>query len=52
MAHRIILNQTSYHGAGSRTEIATEVKRRGFKKALFVTDKDLIKFVTVHGDIA
>jgi lactaldehyde reductase len=44
MAHRIILNQTSYHGAGSRAEIATEVKRRGFKKALFVTDKDLIKF--------
>ena len=47
MAHRIILNQTSYHGAGSRTEIATEVKRRGFKKALFVTDKDLIKFGVV-----
>lgn len=44
MANRIILNETSYHGAGSRTEIATEVKRRNFKKALFVTDKDLIKF--------
>lgn len=42
--NRIILNETSYHGAGSRSEIATEVKRRGFKKALFVTDKDLIKF--------
>lgn len=44
MANRIILNETSYHGAGSRSEIATEAKRRGFKKALFVTDKDLIKF--------
>ena len=44
MANRIILNETSYHGAGSRSEIATEVKRRGLKKALFVTDKDLIKF--------
>ncbi len=44
MANRIILNETSYHGAGSRSEIATEVKRRGFKKAFFVTDKDLIKF--------
>lgn len=44
MANRIILNETSYHGAGSRSEIATEVKRRAFKKALFVTDKDLIKF--------
>lgn len=42
--NRIILNETSYHGAGARTEIATEVKRRGFKKAFFVTDKDLIKF--------
>ncbi len=44
MANRVILNETSYHGAGSRSEIATEVKRRGFKKAFFVTDKDLIKF--------
>ena len=44
MANRIVLNETSYHGVGSRVEIATEVKRRGFKKALFVTDNDLIKF--------
>lgn len=42
--NRIILNETSYHGAGARKEIATEVKRRGFRKAFFVTDKDLIKF--------
>jgi len=41
---RIILNETSYHGAGCRTELATEIKRRHLKKALFVTDKDLIKF--------
>lgn len=40
---RIILNEVSYHGAGSRNEIITEVKRRSFKKAFFVTDKDLIK---------
>jgi len=44
MANRIILNETSYHGAGSRSEIVTEFKRRNFKKAFFVTDKDLIKF--------
>ncbi len=44
MTKRIILNETSYHGAGSRVEITTEVKRRGLIKALFVTDKDLIKF--------
>ena len=44
MTKRIILNETSYHGAGSRAEIATEVKRRNLKKIFFVTDKDLIKF--------
>lgn len=42
--HRIILNETSYFGAGSRENIAVEAKRRGFKKAFFVTDKDLIRF--------
>lgn len=42
--NRIILNETSYHGAGARKEIVTEVKRRHLKKAFFVTDKDLIKF--------
>jgi lactaldehyde reductase len=47
---RIILNETSYHGAGSRAEIATEIKRRNFKKAFFVTDKDLIRF-GVAGEI-
>lgn len=44
MSKRIVLNETSYHGVGSRKEIVTEVNRRGLKKALFVTDKDLIKF--------
>ncbi|MDR0846733.1 MAG: lactaldehyde reductase [Lactobacillales bacterium] len=44
MANRIILNETSYHGAGAINEIVAEVKARGFKKGLIVTDKDLIKF--------
>ncbi len=44
MANRIILNETSYHGAGSRENVALEAKKRGFKKALFVTDKDLMTF--------
>ncbi|MCC8173587.1 MAG: lactaldehyde reductase [Odoribacter sp.] len=44
MAYRLILNETSYHGAGSRSEILTEAKRRGLKKAFFITDKDLVKF--------
>lgn len=42
--NRIVLNETSYFGAGCRSVIATEAKRRGFKKALLVTDKDLVKF--------
>ncbi|MEG1660351.1 MAG: lactaldehyde reductase [Bacteroides sp.] len=42
--NRIILNETSYFGAGSRSIIVVEAARRGFKKAFFVTDKDLIKF--------
>lgn len=41
---RMILNETSYFGAGARKNIAVEAKRRGFKKAFFVTDKDLIRF--------
>lgn len=44
MSHRIVLNETSYHGAGARKEIASEVRKRDLKKALLVTDRDLIKF--------
>ena len=47
MANRMILNETSYFGAGAISEIVTEAKARGFKKALIVTDKDLIKFNVV-----
>ena len=42
--YRMILNETSYFGAGCRETIAMEAMRRGFKKAFFVTDKDLIRF--------
>ena len=44
MANRMILNETSYFGAGSISKIVTEAKKRAFKKALVVTDPDLIKF--------
>ncbi len=44
MSHRIILNETSYFGPGSRSVLPDEIKRRGFKRAFFVTDKELIKF--------
>ncbi len=41
---RMVLNETSYFGAGCRKELATEMKRRGLKKAFVVTDNDLVKF--------
>ncbi len=41
---RMILNETSYHGAGSVKELAGEITRRGFHKALICSDTDLIKF--------
>ena len=44
MANRMILNETSYFGPGSRKVIAEEVAKRGYKKALVITDKDLVKF--------
>ena len=44
MANRIVLNETSYHGAGAIKEIANEVINRGLKKVMLVTDKDLLKF--------
>lgn len=42
--NRMILNETSYFGKGAIKEVATEARNRKFKKALVVTDKDLIKF--------
>lgn len=44
MANRMILNETSYHGSGAVQNVVVEAQRRGFKKALVVTDKDLVKF--------
>ena len=44
MANRIMLNETSYHGAGAIKEIATESAARGYRKAFVCSDPDLIKF--------
>ncbi len=44
MAQRIVLNGTSYHGAGAIADIITEVQSRGFRKAFVCSDPDLIKF--------
>ena len=50
MANRIMLNETSYHGAGAVNEIATEVKARGFRKALVCTGPHLLKYGTTAPD--
>ena len=44
MANRIMLNQTSYHGAGAIAEIVNEAKAHDYKKAFVCSDPDLIKF--------
>lgn len=44
MANRIVLNETSYHGAGAIKEIPGEVTRRGLTKAFVCSDPDLVKF--------
>ncbi|MBQ7571814.1 MAG: lactaldehyde reductase [Bacteroidaceae bacterium] len=44
MANRFILNEVSYFGPGARKELPGVVARLGFKKALVVTDKGLMKF--------
>ncbi|WP_413735926.1 lactaldehyde reductase [Sodalis sp. RH21] len=44
MAYRMILNETSYFGAGAIASITGEIQKRGFTKALVVTDKELMRF--------
>lgn len=44
MVNRFILNETSYHGAGAINSIPDEIRSRGFKKILVVTDPGLLKF--------
>ena len=38
---KFVLNETSYFGKGAREELPREIKERGFKKVLVVTDKSL-----------
>lgn len=44
MVNRFILNEVSYFGPGARKEVPGVVARLGYKKALVVTDKGLMKF--------
>ena len=42
MSERFVLNETSIFGRGCRSELSGEIKSRGFKKVLLVTDKGLV----------
>jgi len=42
-AERFVLNETSYFGRGAREVLPEEIKSRGFKKVLVVTDKTLFE---------
>ena len=43
MATKFVLNETSYFGKGAREELPNEIKDRGYKKILVVTDKSLFE---------
>ncbi|AQY52357.1 L-1,2-propanediol oxidoreductase [Listeria weihenstephanensis FSL R9-0317] len=43
MVNRMILNQTSYFGAGAIGKITDEVRKSAFQKAFIVTDKALVE---------
>lgn len=42
--NRIILNETSYFGPGSREVLAEEIRNRRYSKVLVITDRDLVKY--------
>ena len=42
MVNRMILNETSYFGRGSRTKLGEELRSRGIEKVLVVTDYELM----------
>ena len=43
MGGKVILNETSYFGAGCISAMSGEIKMRGFRKALIITDRELIE---------
>ncbi|MBC6309889.1 lactaldehyde reductase [Listeria sp. FSL L7-1582] len=48
MVNRMILNQTSYFGAGAIGKITDEVRKSAFQKAFIVTDKALVEHEIVQ----
>ncbi len=50
MVNRIVLNETSYFGRGSRKKLVEELNKRGYRKVLVVSDK-IIKQAGVTGKV-
>ena len=48
---KFVLNETSYFGEGARSVLPEEIKKRGFKKVLVVTDKSLYAVSYTHLDV-
>ncbi len=48
MVNKFVFNEVSYFGWGAREVLIDEIKRRSFKKALVVTDNELIKVGIVN----
>jgi len=42
MVNRVVLNETSYFGRGSRSKLGIELRERGYNKVLLVTDFTLM----------
>ena len=43
MINRVVLNETSYFGRGSRRKIVDEIKSRGYEKILVISDINLLE---------
>ena len=43
MVNRVVLNETSYFGRGSRAKLGEELKSRGLNRVLLVTDANLME---------
>ena len=43
MINRVVLNETSYFGRGSRAKLKEELRSRGYGKVLLVSDKTLVE---------
>ena len=43
MINRVILNERSYFGRGARKKVLDEIKERGLKRILIVTDHNLVR---------